>query len=359
MLTDELFSSREQQAGMPPGTLIVPSEASGEKLPVQISLIAYDRTELREEKVANLADTLGRISAAASGVHWLNLDGLNDVAALQTIGEALQLHPLTLEDVLTLDQRPKLDLNEGYLYLVVKMLSLNADGELVSEQVSMVLGARFLITFQERPGDVFELIRNRLRRGQGRIRQAGADYLCYALLDAIVDHYFLVLERYSGRIEELDEQVLVEGGAEILQSIHRLKRELAGIRRAAWPLRDLVASLDRSDSKLLQRSTRPYLRDLYDNVVHIIDAIEILREMSGGLLDLHLSALSNRMNAVMKMLTLITTIFIPATFIAGIYGMNFKHMPELEWRYGYFGALGLMGLIMTVMLVVFRRHKWL
>lgn len=354
----KLFTSREQQRGTPPGTLVVPTDHGKTAGPPRLTVMAYHGAELRETQVVDLAAMLAALPTDP-GVTWLNVDGIGDIATLTAIGEALHLHPLTMEDVLTPDQRPKMDLGEGYLYLVVKMLSLSPEGRLDSEQVSFVLGKQYLITFQEREGDVFGIIRERLRRRQGRVRQAGADYLAYALLDAIVDHYFLVLEHYSEKLEELDEQVMVNSGAATLHAVHQLKRELAGIRRVAWPLRDLIAGLERSDSPLLHRSTRPYVRDLYDNVVHIIDTIEIFREMASGLLDVHLSVISNRMNEVMKVLTLITTIFIPVTFLASIYGMNFSNMPAQTWTHGYLVIYGAMALTIVGMLTWFRLRKWL
>ena len=354
----KIFTSREQHMGLPPGSLVAPTGNGHNAAPPKLTVMAYSDTELREEVVTDTAATLAQM-ASWPGITWLNVDGLGDLALLEAIGNNFHLHPLTLEDVLTPDQRPKMDPCEGYLFVVVTMLSLSAEGSLQSEQVSMVLGKQHLVTFQQREGDVFGLIRTRLRNHKGRIRQAGADYLMYALLDAIVDHYYLVLEHYSEQLDAIDERVMTHSGPETLQSIHRLKQELAGVRRAAWPLRDLVAGIERSESPLIQRATRPYMRDLYDNVVHIIDSIEIFREMASGLLDVHLSAVSNRMNEIMKVLTLIATLFMPLTFIAGLYGMNFHYMPELSWRCGYFLVLGVMALTTIGMLVFFRRRRWL
>jgi magnesium transporter len=355
----KIFTSRGQHMGLPPGSLVaLPDKTGHTAVPPKLTVMAYSDTELREEVVTDPAAALAQM-ASWHGITWLNVDGLGDLALLETIGKALTLHPLTLEDILTPDQRPKIDPCEGYLFVVVTMLSLSAKGTLQSEQVSMVLGKQHVVTFQQREGDVFGPIRTRLRNHQGRIRQAGADYLMYALLDAIIDHYYLVLEHYSDHLDTIDERVMTHSGPETLQSIHRLKQELAGVRRAAWPLRDLIAGIERSDSPLIHKTTRPYVRDLYDNIVHIIDTIEIFREMASGLLDVHLSVVSNRMNEIMKVLTLIATLFMPLTFIAGLYGMNFHYMPELSWHSGYFLVLGVMALTTIGMLTFFRRHRWL
>lgn len=344
--------------GMPPGALPAAAAPGSAASSSRLSLISYSEADLTEEPGIGAEAALAGI-ARKNGVCWLNIDGLGDVAMLAQVGQAMGLHPLTLEDVLTPDQRPKMDLCEGYIFLVLKMLSVGSDGALRGEQVSLVFDGHRVATFQQREGDVFGLIRERLRRKRGRVRQAGADYLAYALLDAVVDHYFLVLEHYSEQLEELDARVMTEGRPETLQAIHRLKRELAEVRRAAWPLRDLISGLERADTPLLHRSTRPYLRDLYDNAVHIIDTVEIFREMASGLLDVHLSVVGNRMNEIMKVLTLIATVFMPLTFVAGIYGMNFVHMPELAWRYGYAAALAVMAGVAVAMIAFFRSRHWL
>ncbi len=347
-----LFTSRTEHMGMPPGALpaaAAPGSAAGKS---RLSLISYRESEFAEEPGIGAEAALAGI-ARQEGVCWLNIDGLGDVPMLAQVGQAMGLHPLTLEDVLTPDQRPKMDLCEGYIFLVLKMLSVGGDGALHSEQVSLVFDGHRVVTFQQHEGDVFGVIRERLRQKRGRVRQAGA------LLDAVVDHYFLVMEHYSEQFEELDARVMTEGRPETLQAIHRLKRELAEVRRAAWPLRDLISGLERADTPLLHRATRPYLRDLYDNAVHIIDTVEIFREMASGLLDVHLSVVGNRMNEIMKVLTLIATVFMPLTFIAGIYGMNFVHMPELAWRYGYAAALAVMAGVAVAMIAFFRRRHWL
>jgi len=249
---------------------------------------------------------------------------------------------------------------EGHLFFVLKMLQYeSAVKEIKAEQVSFILLENGLITFQEREGDVFEPVRERLRKNKGRLRRSGADYLLYALIDAVVDNYFLVLDALGMDIEELEDTLLVNPGTESLQTLHKLKQELIFIRKSVWPLREMLNSTIKLDSKLVKKSTLVYLRDIYDHTIQTIEIIESYRDLAAGLQDLYLSGVSNRMNEVMKVLTIIATIFIPLTFIAGIYGMNFEFMPELKWEYGYFFILGVMVVLAIGMLVYFKRKKWL
>jgi magnesium transporter len=249
---------------------------------------------------------------------------------------------------------------EQYLFVILKMLFYDKETrEIKPEQVSLILGSNFVITFQEREGDVFNPVRDRIRRGKGRIRKMNADYLAYALIDTIVDHYFVVLEKLGELVEELEEELVANPTTETLQAIHTVKIELIFLRRSVWPLREAVSSLERGESILIHESTNLYLRDVYDHTIQVIDTIETFRDMVSGMLDVYLSSVSNKMNEVMKVLTIIATIFIPLTFIAGIYGMNFKYIPELEWHWGYAAALIFMGLIALVMVMYFKNKKWL
>jgi magnesium transporter len=242
----------------------------------------------------------------------------------------------------------------------LKMLYLdNETSETQVEQVSLVFGKNFVISFQEKQGDIFETIRERIRNGKGRIRKMGTDYLAYALIDAVVDHYFIILEKDGEKIEELEDKVVSDPKPETLQKIHRLKREMIFLRRSVWPLRELVNSLERGESPLIHKATRIYLRDVYDHTIQVIDTLETYRDMLSGMHDTYLSSISNRMNEVMKVLTIIATIFIPLTFIAGIYGMNFEFMPELKWRWAYFSVWGVILIVAVFMLIFFRRKKWL
>ena len=288
------------------------------------------------------------------------MDGVHNVSVLEKLGDCFGLHRLVMEDIMNTDQRPKMEDYGEYLYIVLKMLAGGKNGEIVAEQVSLVLGANFVLSFQEGvEGDVFNLIRDHLRTGKGRIRKMKADYLAYALLDAVVDNYFVVLEKFGDKIESIETELIGNPTQETVQRIYQLKREMIFLHNAVWPLREVVSGLGKHESSLIQESTAPYLRDVYDHTIHVIDSVDIYREMLSSMLDLYLSSVSNRLNEVMKVLTVISLIFMPLTFIAGVYGMNFKYMPELEWHYGYFFSLFLMLGISVLMLFYFKRKKWL
>jgi len=292
-------------------------------------------------------------------ITWLNIDGL-DPKVIEATGKQYGLHPLLLEDILNTGQRPKCDDYGEYLFLVVKMLKFNEKAaEIQLEQVSLVLGGNYLISFQEDIGDVFDPVRERLKGGKGRLRKMGPDYLAYALMDAIVDQYFVVLEFLDGRVAKLEEELMSNPTQHTLRRIHKLKREMLFIRRAVWPLREAFNMLERTESSMIRESTIIFIRDLYDHTIRIIETIETFQEMLSGMLDIYLSSVSNKMNEVMKVLTVISTIFIPLTFVAGVYGMNFKYMPELNWRSGYFLILGVMAVVALWMIYYFRRKKWL
>jgi magnesium transporter len=318
----------------------------------------YDETHFQEREVKEIEACFPFKETPT--VTWINVDGVHDVGLIQKLGETFDLHPLIIEDIVHTQQRPKMEESENYIYIVLKMLYLDdAQNETQVEQVSLVFGKNFVISFQEKEGDIFESIRARLRNGKGRIRKMGTDYLAYSLIDAVVDHYFVILEKDGEKIEELEDKVVSEPKPETLQGIHRLKREMIFLRRSVWPLRELVNSLERGESPLIHKTTRIYLRDIYDHTIQVIDTLETYRDMLSGMHDTYLSSLSNRMNEVMKVLTIIATIFIPLTFIAGIYGMNFEFMPELKWRWAYFGVWGVIFVVAIAMLIYFRRKKWL
>jgi len=267
---------------------------------------------------------------------------------------------LVLEDVVNTDHRPKFEEYDEYYYSIVKMLTYDdKKKEINSEQVSFILGKNYLITFQEIEGDVFDSIRERLRKNKGRVRREDSGYLCYTLMDSIVDNYFSVLETIADETEQLEDILLKNADSSVLQRIHQLKRQLIFMRKSVWPLREILGSIDRLESDLIKSGSKLFFRDVYDHTIHIIDTVENLRDIVTGMLDIYLSTVSNRMNEVMKVLTIIATIFIPLTFLAGIYGMNFQYMPELSWKFGYPMALGAMGLVGIIMLVFFRRKKWL
>jgi magnesium transporter len=292
-------------------------------------------------------------------VTWVDVGGVHKMEVLESFGKQFRLHPLLLEDIANTDQRPKLDDYETYLFMVMKMLSVTDRQDIIVEQVSLVLGPNFVLSFQENGTDVFQPVRERLRGGKGRLRQAGADYLLYALIDSIVDQYFAVLEVLGEKIEALQDLVVNDPKPETLRQIHALKRQLLFLRRAVWPLREVTNNLSRSECPLLQESTKVFFRDVYDHVVQIVDTIETLREMVSASLDIYLSSISYRLNAVMKVLTIITTIFMPLTFIVGVYGMNFEYMPELQWKWGYPAVWALMATVGVGMLLAFRKKRWL
>ena len=348
---------RSKKTWMPPGTLVHIGEKTAEI--TGVTVIDYSETELREETLHKIEECF--LLKDRPTVTWINIEGINDVSLIEKLGACYGIHPLTLEDILNTDQRPKADDMENYIFIVLKMLHYNDQGtDIVSEQVSLILGNNFIFTFQEGiKGDVFEPLRQRIRGSKGKIRKMGADYLAYAMLDGIVDNYFAVLEQLGEQIELLEEEVVTEPNPETLKKIHYFKREMLYIRRCVWPLREVMASIAKRESDLIKESTEIFLRDVYDHVVQIIDTIETFREMLSSMLDIYLSSISNRMNQVMKVLTIIATIFIPLTFLAGLYGMNFKYMPELEWHWGYPGVLAIMLSATCFMLYFFRKRKWL
>jgi len=353
-----MLARRRRKVGLPPGTLLPPEVPPTE--PVSLYLIAYDAEQLLERSLQ--PDELESILADARrpAVTWIDVVGLHDVELIQQLGQQLSIHPLTLEDIISIGQRPKFEDGQHYLYVVCHMLTFNkVEGWVEAEQMSLILAEGLVLTFQERPGDILDPIRERLRQRVGRLRQRDASYLAYALLDVIVDHYFIVLEAISERAEQLEARVLEDPGSQVQQELASLRRELIAMRRAVWPLREIFSELQRLESPLLSPETRMFLRDTYDHVVQVIDIIESLRELLAGLTDVYLSRLSHRMNEIMKVLTMVGTIFIPLTFLAGIYGMNFKYMPELEWRYGYPAVLLLMLGLGLGMLYGFWRRGWL
>jgi magnesium transporter len=350
------LSRRSKKAGLPPGTLVHIGEKRTEA--VHISYMDYDEQSFQEQQGVSVEECLPFKDTPT--ITWINIDGIDEIPIIEKIGRAYDLHPLILEDIVTAGQRPKFDNHERYAYIVLKMLSYQLAGDTIeSEQISIVFGANFVLSFQEKVGDVFDPIRDRIRFAKGRVRKMGADYLAYSLLDAIVDSYFGILEKIGERIENLEDELIERPTERILRQIHALKREMMSLRRSVWPLRELLSAILRDESPLICRQTHIYLRDVYDHTIQIIDTIESFRDIVAGMLDIYLSSISNRMNAVMKVLTIIATIFIPLTFVAGVYGMNFRYMPELEWRWGYPASLLLMLAIVAVMLVYFRRKKWL
>lgn len=355
-MTRHTLKKRSRKAGLPPGTLMHIGEQKVEAM--QVTVLDYDEAHCNETTLTHPDQC--QAYRDKSGVVWVNIEGVHDVESLEKIGQCFDLHPLVLEDILNTDQRPKLEDYGDYLYIVLRMLSSGAAGEICSEQVSVILGKNFVISLQEgAKGDVFNPLRERIKNGKGQLSKLGSDYLAYALIDTVVDHYFIILERLGEHFESLEGRVLSNPGPSTLHLIQQLKREMIYLRKSVWPLREVVAAMQRRDSVLIQESTGYYLRDVYDHTIQIIDTIETFRDMLSGMLDIHLSSVSNRMNGVMKVLTIIATIFMPLTWIVGVYGMNFKYMPELEWRWGYLAAWLLMVVVALGMVWYFRKKRWL
>jgi magnesium transporter len=347
---------RSIKSGLPPGTLVHIGEESDRE--IRVTVMAYDEAGCDERQISAVKECV--YFTDTSLVTWINVDGLHEIEIIQQVGDCQGLHPLVLEDILNTEQRPKTEDFGTYLYIVLKSLYLTDGGRLAAEQVSLIVGSNFVISFQEGlRDDLFGPIRERLRSGKGRLRGMGADYLAYCLMDTIVDNYFVVLEQLGERIEELEEGVLDAVTPQTARQIHRLKRDMIFLRKAVWPLREVIGSLERRESGLISEPVVVYLRDLYDHTIQVVDTIEANRDMLAGLLDVYLSSVSNRMNAIMKVLTIIATIFMPLTFIVGLYGMNFKHMPELEWPWGYPAVLLLMVAVTIGMLKFFRKKEWL
>ncbi len=340
--------------GTPSGTLIHVGQKKMEK--AHITVMDYDAENLTEKTLSSVEECKEFINTAT--VTWINVDGVHDAAVMEDFGKYFDLHPLLLEDIMNTEQRPKVEDFGDYMYFVLKMLYRNDNESICSEQVSIILGKDYVISFQERSGDVFDSIRQRIRNKKGRIRNFHADYLMYALIDSIIDHYFVILETVGESIEKLEDEVVKAPTTNTLQLIHRMKRMMMYLRKSVWPLREVISAMHHSESELIDESINVYLRDVYDHTIQVIDTIESYRDMVSGLLDIYLSSISNKMNEVMKVLTIIATIFIPLTFIAGIYGMNFAFMPELQWKWGYFVTLAVMLGIFIGMLRYFKKKKW-
>jgi magnesium transporter len=345
-----------KKAGLPPGTLVHIGEKKTER--VRITLIDYDETQFKQAEVETVEECFPFKDKPT--VTWINIDGLHDIQVIEKIGQYFNLHPLLMEDILNTEQRPKTEDFGDYIFLVAKMLYYNDQAEQVeAEQVSLILGPSWVISFQERPGDVFNAVRERIEKSKGRIRKMAADYLAYSLLDAIVDNYFIIMEKFGDRIEDTETELAISPTRQTLQAIRAIKKEMVFLRKSVWPLRELVSNLERGGSALIHESTGVYLRDVYDHTIQVIDTVESFRDMISGMLDIYLSSISNRMNEVMKVLTIFAAIFIPLTFVVGIYGMNFEYIPELKWHWGYFGILVVMASIASVMLFYFKRKRWL
>lgn len=344
-----------KKAGLPPGTVVFVGERKVEE--VKVTVIDYDEEHYGEREVKDIEECFPYKDTPS--ITWINIDGVHQVEVIEKLGAHFVLHPLLQEDVVDTHQRPKLDEYDDHLFIVLKMFIFNEEeNELEAEQVSFIVGSSFVISFQERRGDVFDQVRERLRNGKGRIRKKGSDYLAYSLIDAVVDSYYNILEEIGEHIETLQDELVSEPKQGDLQVIQHLKRDMLFLRKSIWPLREAVGGLAKSESTLIKQDVLIYLRDVYDHAIQVIDTIETFRDMLSAMLDIYLSSVSNRMNEVMKVLTVMATIFIPMTFLAGVYGMNFKYMPELEWRYAYLFFWIVVLVVFIGMVAWFKKKRW-
>ncbi len=352
----EFLKKMSHKTGLPPGALVHVGERKAEE--VKITVMDYDQTAFRETEVKTIEECFPFKETPT--VTWINIDGLHKIDIIKTIGDHFGIHPLIQEDILHTGQRPKMEDLDTYILVIIKMLLYDDEASAVNtEQISIILGPTFVISFQEKKGDVFNSLRERIRNGKGRIRRMGTDYLAYSLLDSIVDHYFILLEKCGERIEVLEEELALNPKPETLQAIHDLKQEIIFLRKSVWPLREVISGLERAESSLIHNEISMYLRDLYDHTIQVIDSVETYQDILAGMIDLYLSSVSNKMNEVMKVLTVFASIFIPLTFIAGIYGMNFEFMPELKIRWAYPALWGVMIAVTAILLTLFKRKKWL
>lgn len=351
-----LRKSHSKKIGLPPGSLVYVGQEK--TTPPDLSLTEYDVSGEAETHFSDVSAWQNHPRQHAT--QWLNLHGVNDPVLLQALGTRYELHPLVLEDILHTDQRPKVESYDDHLFMVMRSVEYDeAEMELETEQISLVLMQDILLSFQERSTGTFEPVRARLRNARGQIRRLGADYLAYALLDAVVDRYFLALEHLNEQTEALEEQLLDKPDQSCLETLHKLRRATHSLRRVVGPVRDMLNTLTRNEDGLFKPETGVYLRDVYDHTVHIVESIESLRDLQAGMLDIYLSSLSNRFNVELRALTIITTLFMPATLVTGIFGMNFKHMDVLDLPHGFGLALGLMGAIALIMVAIFWRRNWL
>lgn len=345
-----------KKIGLAPGTLVYVGEERTEK--AKITILDYDADHL-DERVAHSAEECYTFAETPTTT-WMNIEGLHNVELIEKIGKHFNLDYLILEDIVNTNQRPKLEDHGTHLFIVLRIMYFDRhNNEIVTEQASIIMGRNFVASFVEKEGEIFNHVRERLRKGGKRIRTGGPDYLAYALVDTVVDGYFAILDILSERLEEMQEQLLDNPTPEALNELHRLKRDLVMIRKSALPLRELLMFMERTESPLISDNTFKYIRDAYDHAIQVIESIESTRDMLSTLFDIYLSSISNKMNEVMKVLTIIATLFIPMTFIAGIYGMNFVYMPELSWPWGYALAWILMLCVGGLLLTFFKRKKWL
>jgi len=346
----------KSKLGLAPGSLVF--TGMQKMAQVDISVLNYSENEFAESSPKSIAEVISLIKPF-NGVTWINIDGLHDEKSIEEICTYLDIHKLSMEDILSVGQRPKLEQYKEYVQAVIKLLSIDpAEPTIEYEQISFILKGNVLVTFQEKTGDVFNSVRNRIKEKIGNVRKKGADYLLYALLDTIVDHYFLVLENFGEKLEELETDLLENPDKTTLNKLHMLRRETLLLRRSVYPIREMIGQLEKLEEPMISNNIKIFIRDLYDHAIKVIETIEVLRDMTSGLLDLYMNSASNKMNEIMKVLTIMSAIFIPLTFIAGVYGMNFANMPELQSQNGYFIVLGVMFAVFIGMVIFLKSKKW-
>jgi len=352
----KLVKKKSKKVGLPPGSIVHIGNKRAEK--TKITIVDYNEEQFQEKEVKTVKECCPYKEKPT--ITWINIDGVHEEKIIEELGKIYNFHPLILEDIVDTDQRPKIKDFGDYIFIILKMHYYDKENnEIKIEQVSLIFGKNYVISFQEREGDVFDSIRERIRNNIGRIRKARADYLIYALMDAIIDNYFTILEKLGEETEDLEAKVIKDPVPANLQIIYKLKSELIFLRKSVWPLREVISILEKGESVLIDKSTNIYLRDIYGHTIQVMDTVETLRDVISGTLDVYLSSVSNKMNEIMKVLTIIATIFIPLTFIAGVYGMNFQYMPELKWVWAYPLILSVMLIIGIVMVIFFKRKKWM
>ena len=352
----KLVKKKSKKVGLPPGSIVHIGNKRAEK--TKITIVDYNEEQFQEKEVKTVKECCPYKEKPT--ITWINIDGVHEVKIIEELGKIYNFHPLILEDIVDTDQRPKIKDFGDYIFIILKMHYYDKENnEIKIEQVSLIFGKNYVISFQEREGDVFDSIRERIRNNIGRIRKARADYLIYALMDAIIDNYFTILEKLGEETEDLEAKVIKDPVPANLQIIYKLKSELIFLRKSVWPLREVISILEKGESVLIDKSTNIYLRDIYGHTIQVMDTVETLRDVISGTLDVYLSSVSNKMNEIMKVLTIIATIFIPLTFIAGVYGMNFQYMPELKWVWAYPLILSVMLIIGIVMVIFFKKRKWM
>jgi magnesium transporter len=344
------------KVGLPPGTLVYTGEKKEE--PINIHIINYDEKSFDENETISIDNALSYVNK--SNMTWIKISGVHDINIVERVGHFFNLHPLLLEDIMDIAQRPRIEEFEHYVLIVAKRLLFDdREKELKDFQISFIIGNNFVISFQEQADNIFESILERIRKAKGRVRQLGADYLAYRLLDSIVDSYFVILDELARKIENIEDNLLQNPSPEITREIHHLKRDVLYLHKSVWPLREIINGLERVESSYIKETTRIYFRDIHNHIVQIIDTIDTFREMLNGMFEIYLTSISNKLNEIMKILTIISTIFIPLSFIASLYGMNFKYMPELYLPTGYYITLIVMITIGITMLLLFWRKRWL